>query len=265
MYASALLTLVGVAGFTAAAPHERRQNVAAFPKGTPWDIVLDSHRVSVDDFKKISQKVIDIDLFDHHDFKTGKNNITELKKTKTVICYFSAGTTENWRQFDKSKFQPGDIGKPMEDWDGENWLDVKSKNVREIMKGRIQFAKDSGCDAIDPDNTDGYDHQDGFNYEKEVYADYIKFLAFEANNRSMAIGLKNSLSIIELVQPDVQFAVNEQCHEFNECGVYAPFTAANKAVFSIEYKNRNCTRVKDVVLSEVFKPLDLDKLGGQCS
>ena len=33
------------------------------------------------------------------------------------------------------------------------------------------------------------------------------------------------------------FAINEQCWEFNECGAYAPFFKAAKPVFNIEYSH----------------------------
>jgi hypothetical protein len=44
----------------------------------------------------------------------------------------------------------------MKDWKHENWLDVKSENVRKIMTARIEYARQQGCNAGDPDNIDGY-------------------------------------------------------------------------------------------------------------
>lgn len=35
--------------------------------------------------------------------------------------------------------------------------------------------------------------------------------------------------------PNVQFAVNEECAEFSECGLWTSFTKVNKPVFHIEY------------------------------
>jgi len=57
---------------------------------------------------------------------------------------------------------------PDEQWN-EWWLDIKTpscvENIREIMSARIKTAKDKGCDAVDPDNMDGYAnvvlHSDG--------------------------------------------------------------------------------------------------------
>lgn len=72
-----------------------------------------------------------------------------------MICYFSAGSYENWRE-DAEDFQPGDLGKELDGWPGEKWLKIGSENVREVMKRRVQMAKDKGCDGVDPDNVDGY-------------------------------------------------------------------------------------------------------------
>lgn len=44
---------------------------------------------------------------------------------KWVVCYISIGTLESWRD-DAENFPDSAIGSPMEDWDGENWLDVNN-------------------------------------------------------------------------------------------------------------------------------------------
>lgn len=41
----------------------------------------------------------------------------------------------------------------MREWKGERWLDIRSVDAFEVMKGRIRLASDKGCDGIDPDNT----------------------------------------------------------------------------------------------------------------
>ena len=70
-------------------------------------------------------EVYDIDLFDNR-----QEVIAELKNSrKKVICYFSAGSSEDWRP-DFNGFSESGMGKPMEGWEGERWLDVRSENVR---------------------------------------------------------------------------------------------------------------------------------------
>jgi hypothetical protein len=108
------------------------------------------------------------------------------------------------------------------------------------------------------------DNDDGFGKSAAVHAEYVKFLAGEAASRDLAMGLKNALDLIPDVVDVVQFAVNEQCHEFGECDAYKPFTEAGKAVFNIEY-NGQCDAVDGVVMTTVTKELDLSQLGGQCN
>lgn len=137
----------------ATATHTRRSHklasrATAFPAGTVFDIVLTGSN-GLAEFQQSSAPVIDIDLEDHEDI------ISELAKTKTVICYFSAGSREDWRS-DVNSFNAADWGQEVDGWKGENWLDVTSANVREIMRLRIERAAKAGCHAVDPDNVDGY-------------------------------------------------------------------------------------------------------------
>ncbi|OCL07905.1 glycoside hydrolase family 114 protein, partial [Glonium stellatum] len=177
--------------------------------------------------------VFDVDMHD-----TDIQTIAGLKTLgKIVVCYFSAGTYEPWRD-DAGSFLPSDLGLALEGWPDERWLKLSSPNVRSIMTARIKRAAGKGCDAIDPDNTDGYSNKNGLNLQKNDSIDFIKFLASTASSQGLQIGLKNSLEIIPDVMSLVQFAVNEQCALNVECDDYNDFTAAGKPVFHIEYPNK---------------------------
>lgn len=174
--------------------------------------------------------VWNIDLFD-----TPTASIKTIQAAGSkVICYFSAGTFEEWRS-DASKFKAADKGVAMEDWEGETWINTASSNVRSIMASRLDLAVSKGCNAVDPDNMDGYDHNTGFSLTQDTATNYVQYLASEASKRGLSIGLKNSLDIIPRVLNSVQFAVNEQCAQYNECETLKPFTDANKPVFHVEY------------------------------
>jgi hypothetical protein len=97
--------------------------------------------------------VFDVDLFD-----TPASTISALQaKGIKVICYFSAGTAENWRS-DYKSFKSSDLGNALPDWEGEVFVNMKSSNVVNIMKARIKLAASKGCNGIDPDNM-GKEHQ----------------------------------------------------------------------------------------------------------
>jgi hypothetical protein len=51
----------------------------------------------------------------------------------------------------------------------------------------------------------------------------------------MAVGLKNADAVIPTVLDLVEFSVNEQCIEFQECEKFEAFIDAGKPVFNIEY------------------------------
>lgn len=71
-------------------------------------------------------------------------------KNHSVICYFSAGSWEDNR-IDASEFPEASLGKIMNGWKHEKWVDTRNQGVRDLMRKRIQQAKDKGCDGVDPD------------------------------------------------------------------------------------------------------------------
>jgi len=98
----------------------------------------------------------DVEIYDVDLFETPKDAITSLHKMgKKVICYFSAGTSENWRP-DFPKFKETDLGVNLTYWPGERWLDIRSTTVLNVMKDRIKLASEKGCDAVDPDDVGEY-------------------------------------------------------------------------------------------------------------
>ncbi|KAK4634288.1 hypothetical protein CLAFUW4_00650 [Fulvia fulva] len=196
--------------------------------GTPWQIVLS------EDLKPpypAGVKAIDGDLYSNNE-----SIWSDLKSSgHKTICYFSAGSYEDWRP-DANEFNKDtDIGSPLKGWKGEWWVNTKSDNVRRIMGKRMDLARQKGCDAVDPDNVDAYDNDNGLGLTEDDAADYIHFLSTEAHNRDLAIGLKNAGSIVDRVLDAVDFQVNEQCQENNECDQFRAFIDADKPVFGIEY------------------------------
>lgn len=133
-------------------PGSNRTSIWKPAVGESWQIVLQDP-IKADEARSAMPEV---QVFDLDMFENPADTFAMLRKAGSyVICYFSAGSYEDWRP-DKSHFDATDIGKPLADWQGERWLDVSSPRVRRIMKARIKLAASKGCDAIDPDNVDGY-------------------------------------------------------------------------------------------------------------
>ena len=177
--------------------------------------------------------IYDIDLFD-----SSATLIQQLQQSgKKVICYFSAGSYEEWRS-DADQFSADDLGNPLDGWAGERWLDIRSDNIRTIMKNRLDLAVQKGCDGVEPDNMDGYSNNPGFAFTATDQLDFNRTIANEAHLRSLSIGLKNDLDQISELVDYYDFAVNEQCFEYQECSLLAPFINNGKAVLNTEYEQK---------------------------
>lgn len=172
----------------------------------------------------------DIDMFDNE-----PSSISELQNQGSrVICYFSGGSYEDWRP-DRGDFDQNDIGSGLDGWEGENWIDIRSDSVRQIMVSRLELAAQKGCDGVDPDNVDGYNNDNGLGLTPDDTINYMRFLAAEAHARNLSIGLKNALEVASDLLPDMQWSVNEQCLEYDECHLLQPFIQQQKPVFHVEY------------------------------
>ena len=201
----------------------------------------------------IPAKIYDIDLFDNN-----ASVINKLKeKGKIVICYMNAGAFEEWRS-DAFLFSDDVLGNVLDGWEGERWLDIRSEEVREIMKKRMDLVKSKGCDGIEPDNIDGYLNNTGFDLTYEDQLEYNKFLSNEAKKRGLLIALKNDLDQASDLVNYFDFLLVEEGIEYNETYKFKPFIDKNKPVFDVEYNEKfyNCNDIKDFHLLLLPKELD---------
>ena len=212
----------------------------------------------------------DVDAYDIDLFETPAATMAKLKSDgRKVICYFSAGTFEEGRP-DSGQFPASTIGNVLDDWPGERWLDTRASSVRAIMKARLDLAVSRGCDAVEPDNVDGYANDPGFSLTAATQLDFNKFLASEAHARGLSIGLKNDMDQVVALVDHFDWALNEECYAYEECGVYEDtFIAKGKAVFHAEYVAANklssvCAVTKPLQLSTLIKHLDLDAWQKPC-
>lgn len=195
------------------------------PPGTTWQWQL----VGALD-TRFEVEAYDIDLFDNE-----AQAVADLQaQGRAVICYFSAGSFEDWRP-DADAFPPAALGEPLDGWPGERWLDVRDETIRDIMRARLDLAVERGCDAVEPDNVDGYINDSGFPLTASDQLDYNRFLAEEAHARELSVGLKNDLEQIPELVDDFDWALDEECLAWDECALLQPFLDAGKAVFHVEY------------------------------
>lgn len=193
--------------------------------GTTWQWQLTG---SIDASFEVA--MYDIDLFE-----TAEEVIADLHAAgRVVICYFSAGSYEDWRP-DAGDFPEAALGKPLDGWEGEWWLDVRLDAIREIMLARLERAVAKNCDGVEPDNVEAFANDNGLGLTAADQLEYNRFLADEAHARGLSIGLKNDLSQASVLVDDFDWALNEECLAYDECDELDPFIAAGKAVFHVEY------------------------------
>ena len=212
----------------------------------------------------------DVDVYDIDLFDVGTDEIAALHAAgRQVICYFSAGSYEQWRE-DAGQFDGADLGDELDGWAGERWLNIRSPKVLEIMLARLDLARDKGCDGVEPDNVDGYTNDTGFLLVANDQLAYNRSLANAAHERGLAVGLKNSGDQANALVEYYDFSVNEQCHQYDECGQLRGFTDASKPIWNAEYTGADdlaaamklaqtvCPAAVAADLRTLILPLDLD-------
>lgn len=181
------------------------------------------------------------------------------KQGKRTICYLSAGTLETWRP-DAGRFPEEVVGKAMEEWDEELWLDVRRPDVLlPIMATRMDECAEKGFDAVEPDNVDGYGNDTGYPLLAEDQRRHNRTVAQLAHERGLAVALKNDVDQIAELDPDFAFAINEECFAYDECEAYEPFTTAGKVVFDVESEDvrDSCERAQELGITSMRKHMDL--------
>ena len=213
---------------------------------------------------------IDVAMYDIDLFNTSQATIDQLHADgRKVVCYLSAGSYENFRS-DAGDFPASLLGNTLDGFADEQWLDIRQIDLlAPIMRARLDLAVTKGCDGVEPDNMDGYltDNNAGFPLSSDDQTRYNLWIANEAHARGLSVGLKNDLEQIPLLEPFFDWALNEQCYEFDECNTLAPFTTANKAVFGVEYQGdpvEFCPVLQDLNYSWMLKGIDLDATRTDC-
>lgn len=199
-------------------------------------------------------------VYDIDGFTTTKEQVAELKAAgRRTICYLSTGAWEDFRP-DAAAFPPAMRGEG-NGWEGERWLDIRRlAELEPLIAKRFDMCRDKGFDAVEPDNMDAYRNKSGFPLTAGDQLTYNRLIVRLAHDRGLSVGLKNDLDQIPELVGDFDFAVNEQCAQYDECARLTPFIVAGKAVFHVEYElpaSRFCAASRALKLSSLEKKYDL--------
>lgn len=210
----------------------------------------------------VDAQLFDIDLFDND----ASVVVALHAQGRRVICYLSAGTWENWRP-DADQFPTAVLGR-RNGWPGERWLDIRQLALLgPIMLARLDLCAAKGFDGVEFDNVDGYSNSTGFPLSTQDQRRYNIFLAEAARARGLSPGLKNDLEQVGDLLPYFDWALSEQCFQYDECEALSPFVAAGKAVFVVEYKldpQQFCPAARALGFNAMQKHLDLDAWRSVC-
>ncbi|MHB9857305.1 endo alpha-1,4 polygalactosaminidase [Streptomyces sp. YIM S03343] len=130
-----------------------------------------------------------------------------------------------------------------EDWN-EPLLDIRTPAKRARVAERVNHWIDGcaakGFDAIEPDNYDSYTRSQDLLTADDATA-FITLLSRHAHSRRLAIGQKNTSELAgQRRRAGLDFAVAEECGEYDECGVYAK--AFDDRVLVIEYTDSGLSK-----------------------
>jgi endo-alpha-1,4-polygalactosaminidase (GH114 family) len=229
--------------------------------GTSWQWQLDQ---PIDPSFNVG--MYDIDLFENEPGVVEKLH----SQGRKVICYISVGSWEEWRA-DAGQFPKSVIGKDYNGWQGEKWLDIRQIDLlAPILRARFDECKAKGFDGIEPDNIDGYTNDTGFPLTYEDQLAFNTWLAKEAHNRGLSIGLKNDADQVADLLPYFDWALSEDCFSEGWCEQMQPFIKAGKPVFAAEYTDTSitfedfCPQAKAWKFSGILKNRDLDAFMESC-
>lgn len=179
----------------------------------------------------VDAEVYDIDIFDND-----AAVVEELHAMgRKVIGYVNVGSWEDWRP-DKDQFPQKVLGNDYEGWPGEKWLDIRRVDLlAPIMRARLDICQAKGFDAVEPDNMEIHGNDSGFSITYQDQRNYALWLADEAHQRGLAIGIKNAADQVEDLIDHFDFAIIEDYFFYDWYEKMLPFIRAGKPVFAAEY------------------------------
>ncbi len=200
-------------------------------------------------------------VYDVDGFETPKSTVEELHRLgRKVICYLDVGSWESYRP-DAEEFPPSVRGNAYEGFPEERWLDISRYQLfAKPLEQRFQMCARKGFDAVEPDNLAGWENNTGFEITRADQLRFNRWVARQVHRRGMSVALKNDGRQAGKLVEDFDFAIVEQCFQYEECNLYQPFITAGKAVFEAEYELRRkqfCEAARAIEFSSIRKSVEL--------
>jgi hypothetical protein len=222
---------------------------AAAPPGSSWQYQLQG---TVD--TGVPAVVFDVD-----GFATPAATVTAIHAAHhQALCYLNAGAWENFRP-DAAQYPSRILGSEYAGYPDERWVDIRDiAPLRPILLTRLRtLCQAKGFDGVEWDNVEAYNHETGFRLTPEDQLRFNRWLAQATHEAGLRVALKNDRDQAELLSPAFDYAVDEECQQYDECARLRAFVAAGKAVFDVEYLASQFSCPGPLGLSVILKSRDL--------
>jgi hypothetical protein len=231
----------------------------------------------------VSPEVYDIDLYVDERISGDGNFVVNTAAVDAIhargrhaICYLSAGTIETFRP-DYQQFVDFDaacggclIGNPFSArFPDEFWANLNDDQgqrtfMLQMVEARVQKCAAAGFDGVELDVVDAFAQGapvTGWNISAATQLAYNQALANMVHGYGLTVALKNDLEQRAALMPYFDYAINEQCFQYDECDTnpgpgYPAWIAAGKAVFTVEYRlgpRRFCAEANAAGYSSIKK------------
>lgn len=200
-------------------------------------------------------------VYDVDGFEVSKGTVQQLHRLgRKAVCYLDVGSWETYRA-DAKQFPQSVIGRRYEGFPDERWLDIRRFRLfARPLEHRFDLCARKGFDAVEPDNLAGWENRTGFPITGQDQLRFNRWVARQVHARGMAVALKNDGGQAEELVDNFDFAIVEQCFQYEECGPYRTFVQHQKAVFEAEYElgpEQFCPAANQIRFSAIGKSYDL--------
>jgi hypothetical protein len=202
-------------------------------------------------------------VYDIDGFESSRADVRALhRRGRKAICYLDVGSWETFRP-DAGRFPRSVIGRKYFGFPDERWLDVSRFHLFAApLRERIAMCARKGFDAVEPDNLAGWEPENktGFAITRADQLRFNRWIARQVHRHGMAVALKNDGRQVAQLVDQFDFAIVEECFQYDECGFYKPFVEQGKAVYVAEYElapAEFCAAARALRFSAIRKSYDL--------
>ncbi|WP_258099762.1 endo alpha-1,4 polygalactosaminidase [Marinoscillum pacificum] len=163
-----------------------------------------------------------------------------------VGAYISIGAGENWRD-DFNELKPFLVTKQWGDWEGEYFVNETTTGIVDVLKKRVDWLAEIGCDWVEFDNMDWVFDDDyrsayGFNVTVEEGIAYSNTLCDYVHSKGMKCMAKNMTEGVSQFEGVLYESYSDDKNWWDTTGA-KEFLSEGKLVIINHYGESQCNKV----------------------